>query len=68
MLTWASGEDEVASTGEHKMNKATADNFCKLCLNVESAFGVGGCRSEYYTDTNLAKCGIEVGKGASKLP
>jgi hypothetical protein len=86
-LPMCSGEDEVASTAKHTISKATSENFCKLCIDVPSSFGVGGCRlvrslamgkhnlfccershmhfrpcrSEYYTNKQLAKCGIPVG-------
>mmetsp|Transcript_17769 Transcript_17769/g.34751 ORF Transcript_17769/g.34751 Transcript_17769/m.34751 type:complete len:90 (+) Transcript_17769:83-352(+) len=60
LLTWTSGEDEVASTGDHTISASTKMNFCKLCLHISSSFATGGCRSEYYTNANLKKCGIPV--------
>mmetsp|Transcript_18536 Transcript_18536/g.46809 ORF Transcript_18536/g.46809 Transcript_18536/m.46809 type:complete len:84 (-) Transcript_18536:106-357(-) len=63
LLTWTSAEDEVASTGTHTISAATSAGFCKLCLHISSSFGTGGCRSEYYTNANLKKCGIPVGGG-----
>jgi hypothetical protein len=57
-----SAEDEVASTAAHTISESTEKDFCNLCLNVVTAFGVGGCRAEYYTNENLAKCGIVVGE------
>ena len=43
-LPMCSGEDEVASTAKHTISQATSKNFCKLCIDVSSSFGVGGCR------------------------
>mmetsp|Transcript_41056 Transcript_41056/g.102756 ORF Transcript_41056/g.102756 Transcript_41056/m.102756 type:complete len:89 (+) Transcript_41056:48-314(+) len=65
LLTWTSAEDEVASTGSHTISAATSQDFCKLCLHISSSFATGGCRSEYFTDANLKKCGIPVGGSSS---
>jgi hypothetical protein len=56
----SSAVDEVATLEPHTINPDTAANFCTLCLNITSSFGVGGCRTEFYTDENLKKCGIPV--------
>ncbi len=58
----ASAVDEVATLEPHTINPDTAANFCTLCLNIVSSFGVGGCRTEFYTEENLKKCGINVGQ------
>jgi len=40
---------QVATLGEHKIKPDTEKDFCTLCLHTASAFGVGGCRAEFFT-------------------
>mmetsp|Transcript_105207 Transcript_105207/g.169450 ORF Transcript_105207/g.169450 Transcript_105207/m.169450 type:complete len:85 (+) Transcript_105207:2-256(+) len=64
MLTWDSAADEVATLEPHTISAATDANFCDLCVNRVPE-GVSGCRSEFYTNARLTKCGVVVG-GAAK--
>ncbi|EKX41945.1 hypothetical protein GUITHDRAFT_112081 [Guillardia theta CCMP2712] len=65
MLTYGSAEDEVATLEPHQIKDETDKNFCDLCVN-HMAFGVEGCRAEFYTNDRLKKCGITVGDDKSK--
>jgi hypothetical protein len=62
-----SAEDEmgVPYNETHAMSPELSANFCAWCLDLTSSVGVGGCRSEFYTDENLKKCGIDIGTGLS---
>mmetsp|Transcript_9571 Transcript_9571/g.22026 ORF Transcript_9571/g.22026 Transcript_9571/m.22026 type:complete len:93 (-) Transcript_9571:152-430(-) len=62
-LTWGSAADEVATLEPHTIKKDTEKNFCTLCMHIDTSFGIGGCRTEFYTNANLKKCGIDVGGG-----
>ncbi|KAJ1486366.1 hypothetical protein T484DRAFT_1943641 [Baffinella frigidus] len=65
-LTYGNGTDETASLEPHTINKATDEDFCTLCLHTSSSFGVGGCRSEFFTKARLRPCGVHFGDKASK--
>ncbi len=56
----------MATLEPHTINKDTEKNFCDLCFNMDTSFGIGGCRSEFYTNKNLEKCGVVVGNGGKK--
>ena len=60
----SAGEDlnGIPYNESQTMNPVLAANFCAWCLDLSSSIGVGGCRSEFYTDENLKKCGIDIGK------
>jgi hypothetical protein len=62
-----SAEDEmgVPYNTTHEMSPELSANFCAWCLDFTSSVGVGGCRSEFYTDENLKKCGVDIGTGLS---
>eukprot|EP00293_Proteomonas_sulcata_P006835 CAMPEP_0184322480 /NCGR_PEP_ID=MMETSP1049-20130417/124680_1 /TAXON_ID=77928 /ORGANISM="Proteomonas sulcata, Strain CCMP704" /LENGTH=80 /DNA_ID=CAMNT_0026643631 /DNA_START=151 /DNA_END=393 /DNA_ORIENTATION=- len=60
-LTYGSAADEVATLDPHEIKPDTDSNFCDLCIGNSDAFGLGGCRSEFYTNERLKKCGVVIG-------